>query len=245
MDLAVFRLSESTAPGVSANGYLVAADIQLGRSATGRVDLHAVYNRESKGIPTDQVTVGFRWGADGESLRHHAEAYYQTGDRAGEDVSAYMLGAGAGVSTRTERISLSCWYDHLSGDDDPSDGKIRMFDTLFTTNHAFYGHADVFTNLPLHTGGRGLQDLAARLSIKPVRGLSLSVDAHAFFAVRKAGSDSRRLGEELDFAVRLPVRSGATIKAGLSYFYAADALADAGRLRHDIRFGYLLADVSF
>ena len=133
----------------------------------------------------------------------------------------------------------------IIGDDDPAGGKQKVFDTLFATNHAFYGHADVFTNLPVHTGGRGLQDLAARLSISPMRGLILSVDGHAFFAARKSGSDSRRFGEELDFAVSLPIRRSAKLKAGLSYFYAADALADVGRLRHDIRFGYLLADVSF
>ena len=73
----------------------------------------------------------------------------------------------------------------------------------------------------------------------------MSVDGHVFYAARKASGGSRRFGQEVDFSLSLPVRSSARIKAGLSYFYVADALADAGRLRHDIRFAYLLTDVSF
>lgn len=57
---------------------------------------------------------------------------------------------------------MTLWYDHLSGDDDPSDGTVRVFDTLFATNHKFYGLADYFLNIPVQTVGRGLQDLALK-----------------------------------------------------------------------------------
>jgi len=245
LDLLAARLSESSAPGVSVNGYLMAGHLQFGRSGQGRLDLLSVYNRESKGPATDQVTVGFRWGSDGGAYAHHVEGYYQTGDRRGREVAAYMFGAGAGVSTPKDRIAISGWYDYLSGDEDLAAGKLKTFDTLFATNHKFYGYADVFTDIPSHTGGLGLQDLGARLAVSPVKAFALSVDGHLFYAARKGASDSRRFGQELDFSLSLRMRPSATLKAGLSYFYAADALADAGALRHDIRFAYLLTNVSF
>jgi hypothetical protein len=245
LDVIGMRLSESSAPGVFENGYLVAGHLQLSNPTRGTLDLLSVYNRESKGPATDQVTVGLRWESDGEVYTHHVEGYYQTGDRRGTEVTAYMFGAGLGVSTPKDRIRVAGWYDYLSGDDDPVDAKVKTFDTLFATNHKFYGYADVFTDIPSHTGGLGLQDLGARLSVSPSSRITMSVDGHVFYAARKGIGDSRRFGQEVDFSLSLPVRSSARIKAGLSYFYVGDALADAGRLRHDIRFAYLLTDVSF
>ena len=245
IDLLGTRLAESSSPTHTTNGYLMAAQGQFGQPDRAGLDLYAVYNRESRGADTDQLTFGARWAAEGGAYSHHLEGAYQTGDRGGVNVAAFLVSAGAGISDPGGRIGFSVWYDFLSGDGDPADDEANVFDTLFATNHKFYGAADVFTNIPQHTGGRGLQDLAARLTASPIPRLSLAAAAHAFFSAKRGGSDSRRFGHEVDLSMKLRLRRGATLKAGLSYFYAADALADAGRLRHDTRFGYLMTDVSF
>ena len=51
---------------------------------------------------------------------------------------------------------------------------MKVFDTLFTTNHKFYGLADLFLNIPLQTDGRGLQDLAVKWHYTPMPKLPLN-----------------------------------------------------------------------
>lgn len=88
-----------------------------------------------------------------------------------------MLGARLGFDVGTGG-SLTLWYDLLSGDADPNDGDTKVFDTMFATNHKFYGFADMFLNISVHTGGQGLQDLAVKGSQGKPRSLSRVGPAH-------------------------------------------------------------------
>ena len=118
-----------------------------------------------------------------------------------EDVSAFMFGARTGFSVSGGKGHVTFWYDYLARDGDPDDGKAKVFDTLFATNHKYYGFADLFLNVPAHTGGFGLQDAAIKTRMAIHKDISLSVDIHSFWAATKGGLSSRRLGEELDLTL--------------------------------------------
>ena len=159
-------------------------------------------------------------------------------------MEAYQLGGRIGTSFGGEN-TLTIWYDYLSGDEDPSDTKVKVFDTLFATNHKYYGYADLFLNIPAHTAGRGLQDMALKLAFKPSKSVSLGVDLHAFLLARKAGISSRRLGEEVDLTLQYKYSPEVSFVGGLSYVLARDGFAQIGRLSQDIGFGYLMTNVAF
>jgi len=60
---------------------------------------------------------------------------------------------------------LSAGVDYLSGDDGEDETKYKVFNTLYATNHKFYGFMDYFLNLPVHTYGKGLMDMHGKLNL--------------------------------------------------------------------------------
>ena len=175
VDVIGLRLADSSAPGIAANAYL--AGVYTNWAALGNTELFLLYN--SVGAATDQLTVGFRLPGRSAGLDYRVEAAYQSGQRGGQDVAAFMAAVRAGMHFK--RVDVALWFDYLSGDDDPGDGETRVFDTLFATNHKFYGYADYFLNIPLHTAGLGLRDLALKGAYKPCKEIKLGLDLHSFF----------------------------------------------------------------
>ena len=72
------------------------------------------------------------------------------------------LKQGYTVDGASRSPGVSVGVEYLSGDDDPTDGTYKVFDTLYATNHKFYGFMDYFLNIPVHTFGLGLRDVHAR-----------------------------------------------------------------------------------
>ncbi len=192
---------------------------------------------------TDQTTFGARWVGEADGFAYRAEGSFQTGDRAGTDVSAFMLGARVGRTFGPGSVTL--WYDYLSGDDDPTDGEVEVFDTLFATNHKFYGFADLFLNIPVHTGGQGLQDLAVKLALRPHDDWRLAADVHSFHLAETRNLASGHLGEELDFTATWTHSSNFAVQGGLSIIFQDDAWAEIGRLAEDMLWAYLMLDARF
>ena len=85
----------------------------------------------------------------------------------------------------------------VSGDDDPTEAIRRSFDTLFATNHAFYGEMDFFLNLPTQTGDRGLIDLGGRIGLAPTPSTDVSLAVHHFVA-HEARGGAGVFGTEVD-----------------------------------------------
>ncbi len=126
-------------------------------------------------------------------------ANYGAGGTSGVDRGAYMFGARIGktFSNVMWKPSFTLWYDHLSGTDldDVADNDFSTFDTLYDTGHKFYGFMDLYLN---PNGGDtsylGLQDLAAKMSIKPMANLTLKADIHAMWTETDISDDLNDLG---------------------------------------------------
>ena len=137
------------------------------------------------------------------------------------------------------------FLDYLSGDDDADDGKLKVFDTLFATNHKFYGFADLFLNVPAHTAGQGLQDMALKLAVRPLDDWRFSLDAHSFRLAKTGGFDSGHLGEEIDFVATWTYSPNLSIQGGAAYVIQDDTWASIGRLSKDMTWLYLMMDARF
>jgi hypothetical protein len=249
VDGLAFRVSDALASGTGVDESLYG--IYSTMEARGTLDLFALWSaREQPAGARDLVTLGGRWAAGQGPLRWRVETAYQTGDAEGplgtsRDIAAFMLGARVGTRINDD-IGATLWYDYLSGDDDPGDDVIRTFDTMFATNHKFYGYMDFFVDIPASTNGRGLHDLALKGTYDVRDGHTLAADLHMFRLAAADGLDAARIGEELDITYRWAYAPGVTVTGGLSYFLAADAWsAGLGNPDENQVWGYVMLDVTF
>ncbi|MBW2732009.1 MAG: alginate export family protein, partial [Deltaproteobacteria bacterium] len=126
-----------------------------------------VFDRDSA-LGRERFTTGlFLDGTLMPGLSYMAEFYYQGGtiDAGAADITISAMLAALRVGYTAPvwgKPRVEAFFDYLSGDDDPADDKSQSFDTLFATNHKFYGFMDAFLNIPAHTGGLGLMDMGGR-----------------------------------------------------------------------------------
>lgn len=189
----------------------------------------------------ERATVGARFVGAVGPVGVDAELVGQVGAAANapgaprDDVRAWLGSVEAGVPVGPARLAAGA--TRLSGDGDPADGVDRRFDTLFATNHKFYGAMDYFPRL---AGPAGLDDLYVTASGRAGTRWTLRAAAHAFWSAADPGG-GRALGQELDLGVRYAFASVADIEAGASAFRATDRLAADGTTA----WAYLMASVGF
>ncbi len=243
-DLFVMRLQEATASTQEDDATFFGAYGRLGLEEGGTVDLYALATTDSREEGTNEATLGALWTGGAGPVDFRLEGSLQTGERHGEDVSAFMVGGRAGTKVR-ETVTLTLWYDFLSGDEDPDDGEIGVFSTLFATNHPFYGLADYFTDIPLHTGGLGLQDAAVKVAWAPAPGTTLSADLHSFRTTQEGDLSTRSLADELDLTLTHRLTSALTVTGGYSFVDARDGMKELGRLEENAHWAYLMLNAAF
>jgi hypothetical protein len=249
IDFFAAKLTDAQAGEEEREADLVSAYGTWDLSDTQDLDLYWIYDhrQDDEAVPgeqnTDRHTFGARWVGSVSGFTYRAEGSYQAGKFAGTDVSAYMFGGrlahGFGMGT------VTLWYDYLSGDGDLGDDELKVFDTLFATNHKFYGFADLFLNIPVHTGGRGLQDLSIKGTYKIHPAWLLRLDLHSFHMADKGPLDSGHFGEEIDAQVSWAYNKYLSLSAGVSYVFQSDAWADIGRLTEDMGWVYVMLDAKF
>lgn len=239
-----YRLQQETAPTHDRDAVLVGAYGVIG-TGSGAVEPYVVYNK-TEGVPeTDQGTLGVRVHGARSSIRYRVEGSLQVGTRSGQDVTAFMLGVRIGTAVANGLGSVTFWYDYLSGDNDPADGEIKVFDTLFATNHKFYGFADLFLNIPAHTAGLGLQDVAVKGSIRPRDDFTANLDIHSFRTARRGTLTTKHLGEEIDLTFVHRYSTNLQASAGLAYIFQADGFSQIGRLSENMVWTYIMLNATF
>ena len=228
-----------------ADAHLLGAYGQVKEVGPGTLEAYGLYNKVAAAAPTSQMTLGARWFGASDKIDFRVEGSYQIGQRMDNDVSAFMLGGRVGTKLNDGKASVALWYDYLSGDDDPADDQIKVFDTLYATNHKFYGLADYFLNIPVHTAGRGLQDIALKGSIVAADAVTFRMEAHSFHAAQSEGLSTGHFGEEFDITAAYRYTSNLGFSAGVSYVMAADGFADIGRLTENVFWTHIMMDASF
>jgi len=249
VDLFGFQVAESAAPAHDHDEALLGIYTTWALADGRDLDVYGFWSREeAAGGPlgdTEEGTVGGRYTASDEGIAYTVESAFQFGDRAGRDVSAYLLALRATRPMMDGRARASIGYDRLSGTDPNDADDIGAFRTLFATNHKFYGLADLFLDIPADTGGRGLQDFIASASYDVTSTLTATTDYHHFRVAEGGGLESGRLGEEIDVTLRQRYGPRMMITAGFSYVFDQDALRLVRGIGEDVSFGYLMIDLTF
>ena len=180
------------------------------------------------------ATVGAYATGKAGPFAYEAEGYFQGGARGASSIAAFLVGVRAGATLHKDAgLYIGGGVDLVSGDSDPTDTLVGTFDTLYGTNHKFYGHFDRYLNLPVHTGGAGLVDGLFRVKVAPGGKVVVSNDLHVFGAMNPAAGADGFHGVEWDVDLTVKIVKGLSAGAGLwTYFpggwYGAGATPEFG-----------------
>jgi hypothetical protein len=244
LDLFGMKLREETAQTQEFDSEFLGGWGTLDLEKAGSLDLFGLFVTDSRDQGSDLRTFGGLWRANAGPLRLRVEGSLQGGSAGEEDVSAYMFGVSAGGDIM-DGGTLTVLYDFLSGDEDPDDGEWGVFNTLFATNHIFYGLADYFTDIPAHTGGLGLRDLGVKFSYSTGTQTRLGVDLHHFQTAQEGSLSTRTLGNELDLTLTHRLTRELGVTTGYSFFQARAGMEELGRLIEDGHWLFLMLDAAF
>ena len=149
------------------------------------------------------------------------------------DYRAWMAATKVAYADRDTIGEVHVAADILSGDKDTADNTRKSFDTLFATNHKYYGHMDFFLNLPLHTGQLGLIDVYGGWQKPVVEDLIGYLTVHYFLAQQATAADNRGFGTEIDAGVAYKIQEHVGFNGGYSLFLPDRAFVDIGRAAPD------------
>lgn len=180
-------------------------------------------------------------------LRLGIEGYVQTGSAEIGPLDVSYLAWMFATRVRFTLVDLDfapfieAFVETLSGDDDPSDGDEKTFDTLFATNHKFYGEMDFFLNIPNDTRKRGLLDAGAVIGTKIGEDAFGQLAFHLFQAMDGQGGPSD-FGQELDLTFGWKVNPHLNLDLNYSVFLPGEAFTADGDPEH---FVYSTASTTF
>ena len=185
----------------------------------------AVYSRRKGAADETRHTLGTYLKGAASGINYEGQFWYQLGDMAGESIGAWMGAARVGYTIDTAwKPMLMVWGEALSGDGTPE----AAFDTLFATNHKFYGEMDQFINIPVHTGNLGLMDIGGRIAVAPADTVKLHVDTHIFRSLEPDAADESSFGTEIDLAAAWKMGKGVSGRALFGLFLPGDTMAGRG-----------------
>lgn len=147
----------------------------LGLKAGPRMESHAadvlVILRADLATGTPDATFGAHSKGKAGTFAYEAEAYGQIGeDAAGDSRFDGLVGLRGGAAT--DNVTAGAGADVVSA----------TFDTLYATNHKFYGHLDMYLALPVHTQAQGLIDALVYSKFKVADSAHVGLDLHAFLS---------------------------------------------------------------
>jgi hypothetical protein len=244
-DIFFYQIGDAADPAVKLSEQFAGVYATQRAFDMAQLELYVMQNRLHATADTRQTTAGTRISGTHGFFSYRIEAASQRGTRASADLDAYLATGRATVTLPGRSTDVTLWYDYLSGDNDPADGTIHTFETLFGTNHKFYGTADIFTNIPLHTGGRGLQDMALKVGVRASARVNAGADMHMFRVANGDGLASTDLGRELDTSVTVRLAPKLMLNGGASWYGAGDAMPLINRPIGNQTFTFLMLNATF
>ena len=167
--------------------------------------------------------------------------YYQFGqDVAGKDIRAFL--ALFNALYKVKGVTLGAGVDVVSGTDalDAGNKNNNSFNTLYATNHKFYGFMDHFINLPAHTANGGLIDPYARLGYKFSDKINAYIDYHYFLLENNVADPAnpsealdKGLGSEIDAVFNYNIFPMVNIQAGYSMMFGTSSLETVKKKQKD------------
>jgi len=198
--------------GLYDDGWLIGG---FGSRKFGDVTSELTFVFDRKAATPESYTANLRFhGRTGLFLYEAAGAY-----QFGPDRRAFFASGKAGVSFGKGMIAAQ--VDYLSGDSDPADTETEAFNTLYATNHKFYGYMDYFLFIPQQLDQAGLVDAMLRGSFNPSEKTVIRLDVHRF-ATAKERSGEKTLGTELDLTGVWRIAAPVRLQLGFSVYVPED-----------------------
>ena len=189
-------------------GHVEAVGALLGVPGDTRPDVQAMgYVRAGLGKGKQLADAVYIVDGNGDRILHTGGVYLKGGTVLSGRVEAYLQASPAGAAglvgvrgtwspKHVLKPTFTLWYDALTADGPNGEG---AFQTLYATNHKFYGRADIAVFLRGGVSdGQGLQDAAVKFGLQPVKDLKLRLDAHGFWVGPGAKADRSVIGQEVD-----------------------------------------------
>lgn len=193
----------------------------------------------ANGIENATDTTLYFTGTFGPHLEYKSKAfattatfYYQTGKNTNNiTVSSFLAAATASYKVKATNFKIG--IDFLSGTNalNNSNSKQRTFNTLYATNHKFYGFMDYFINIPAHTANGGLIDLQLGMNSEIGEKSSILVNTHYFLSANNVADPnnlgnalSRSLGGEIDAVYNLKIHEMVSFSLGWSVLIPTNSL---------------------
>lgn len=177
-----------------------------------------------------RATAGAELKGKLDAFDYSFEGYYQFGSMESPDmdISAFLAAANFGYVILSENnVKIFGGIDFLSGDDDPIDDTYKSFNTLYATNHKFYGYMDYFINVPAETNNLGLLDFHAGVKFLINEKTELSGKYHYFGSHESISvanpsgtgfSDENSFGSEIDLTLKYNYSKHLLFTIGASAF---------------------------
>lgn len=189
-------------------------------------------------------TYGIHTKGKVNSFDYEFEAALQSGKQAGKEIKASLLGISGGYKFPVKNnFRVAVGYDRLSGNDGALN-TVKDFNTLYATNHKFYGYMDYFLNIPVHTRGFGLKDYMVKTSAKLSSELIGKVDFHIFRYAENDENGDSDLGKEIDLTLVYSYSAPVKITLGASTFLPGEVYKKSKGDRKGLKF-YSMMTLSF
>jgi hypothetical protein len=187
-----------------------------------------------------------------------ASYYHQWGkSNGGIPLNAWMASAKA-TATPSEHWSFRAGYDYLSGEEDfpiPGEGEIglvrheivRGFNSLYGSNHKFYGAMDFFYVSTYVNGFTpGLQNLYAGVSWTPVKPLTADAAYHFFSTAVPVQDANQALGHEVELQLTWTIVPSVSLSAGYSFMRGTDTMVALKRTNDNrqLQWAWIMLSVS-
>jgi hypothetical protein len=160
------------------------------------------------------------------------------------DIRARLWSAALGYTVQQAHatcITLSAC--RITGDNNANDGSARQFNTLFGSNHRFYGLMDYYPDRLLTA--YGLQDYAVTAETNCCARLNVACEAHLFKTdVAHAAVAAKKIGKEVDLTATWKYAKSTSLQAGLSAF-VPDALVRSVYGSRTSLWFYLMSTINF
>ncbi|HIF00439.1 MAG TPA: hypothetical protein EYG03_11290 [Planctomycetes bacterium] len=195
-------------------------------------------------------TVG-TWKWDVEGAWQFGQDDFLTG--VDQKVNAGFVSALAGYTfnSATWSPTINGIFYYGTGDNDPTDGEINTFYSLYPLGHAYWGLIDTFS-------GQNLLDFGVSGTVKPTEKLTLLAAWHAFRAAKSAdrmyniagapfvmGPGENDLGTEVDLVGTYAVSKNVNVQLGYFWFFYGDAVNNSAFARPDASQLYVQTTLTF
>lgn len=184
------------------------------------------------------VTFGFRIARTTGPWDYTLEIPFQLGELNGDDLSAWAAAFTIGYTFEKQQWKprVAFEFDYASGDRNPTDGNVEQMQTLYPTNHLWYGYMDM-------VGWSNIMDFRLTVSVKPTGQTSLQIDYHYFLRPEETGAwinaagavvrpgaagAGSTLGSEFDLTFTWTPSPPVSVQCGWSIFLPGSFVEDTG-----------------